>query len=29
MTSIFVLYPAGAKFDMDYYVKTHMPMVES
>lgn len=29
MTSVFVLYPVEAKFNMDYYVKTHMPMIES
>ena len=29
MTSLFVLYPAGSKFNTDYYVKTHMPLVES
>lgn len=30
MIKVSVLYPngAGAKFDMDYYVKSHMPMVQ-
>lgn len=29
MTSVFVLYPTGTKFNMDYYVKTRVPMVKS
>lgn len=31
MIKVSVLYPAGAntKFDMDYYTKSHMPMVQS
>jgi uncharacterized protein (TIGR02118 family) len=31
MIKVSVLYPAGAntKFDMDYYCKSHMPMVQS
>ncbi|MBX6420688.1 MAG: EthD family reductase [Sinobacteraceae bacterium] len=31
MIKVSVLYPyrAGAKFDMDYYCKTHMPMVKN
>ncbi|KAI0459082.1 hypothetical protein F5B21DRAFT_457116 [Xylaria acuta] len=29
MTYIFsVVYPQGAKFDMDYYLATHMPLVQ-
>ncbi|KAF2771118.1 hypothetical protein EJ03DRAFT_45811 [Teratosphaeria nubilosa] len=24
-----VLYPKGAKFNMDYYLSTHMPLVQS
>ena len=30
MIKVSVLYPAGAdtKFDMDYYCKSHMPMVQ-
>ncbi len=30
MVKVSVLYPAGenAKFDMDYYCKSHMPMVQ-
>jgi uncharacterized protein (TIGR02118 family) len=31
MIKVSVLYPyrAGAKFDMDYYCKTHLPMVKN
>ncbi|KAI7544036.1 hypothetical protein KC331_g7042 [Hortaea werneckii] len=27
MATISVLYPAGTKFDLDYYMATHMPLV--
>ncbi|WPG98084.1 Hypothetical protein R9X50_00087000 [Acrodontium crateriforme] len=26
--TVTVLYPAGAKFNMDYYLSTHMPLVK-
>lgn len=26
-STVTVLYPASTKFDMDYYLKTHMPLV--
>ncbi|CAJ2505467.1 Uu.00g128610.m01.CDS01 [Anthostomella pinea] len=26
--NISVIYPAGTKFDMDYYLKSHMPLVQ-
>lgn len=31
MTKVSVLYPngAGTRFDMDYYIETHMPMVKA
>ena len=31
MIKVSVMYPnsAGAKFDIDYYLKTHMPLVQS
>jgi uncharacterized protein (TIGR02118 family) len=28
MILVSVMYPAGAKFDVDYYLKTHMPLVK-
>ncbi|QIW97991.1 hypothetical protein AMS68_003509 [Peltaster fructicola] len=28
MATATVLYPQGAKFDMDYYLQTHMPLVQ-
>ncbi|KAK3720102.1 hypothetical protein LTR37_003925 [Vermiconidia calcicola] len=28
MATITVLYPQGAKFNMDYYMSTHMPLVQ-
>lgn len=28
MATVTVLYPKGCKFDMDYYMKTHMPLVQ-
>jgi len=27
MATVTVLYPKGVKFNMDYYIKSHMPMV--
>ncbi|KAI0014872.1 hypothetical protein F4780DRAFT_773925 [Xylariomycetidae sp. FL0641] len=27
--TVSVVYPAGTKFDMDYYLSTHMPLVQS
>jgi hypothetical protein len=27
-TQVLVQYPAGEAFDLDYYLKTHMPLVE-
>jgi len=29
MATITVLYPKGADFNMDYYMSTHMPLVQS
>ncbi|KAI0839634.1 hypothetical protein F5Y06DRAFT_11374 [Hypoxylon sp. FL0890] len=26
--TVSVVYPAGTKFDMDYYIKSHMPLVQ-
>jgi uncharacterized protein (TIGR02118 family) len=28
MILVSVMYPTGAKFDTDYYLKTHMPLVK-
>lgn len=28
MILVSVMYPTGAKFDIDYYLKTHMPLVK-
>ncbi|KAI1500907.1 hypothetical protein F5X99DRAFT_384839 [Biscogniauxia marginata] len=28
-TTVSVAYPAGTKFNMDYYLKSHMPLVQS
>jgi uncharacterized protein (TIGR02118 family) len=28
MILVSVMYPTGAKFDVDYYLKTHMPLVK-
>ncbi|KAK5123308.1 hypothetical protein LTR85_002738 [Meristemomyces frigidus] len=28
MATVTVLYPKGCKFDMDYYMSTHMPLVQ-
>lgn len=28
MILVSVMYPTGAKFDADYYLKTHMPLVK-
>lgn len=28
MILVTVMYPAGEKFDVDYYLKTHMPLVK-
>lgn len=28
MILVTVMYPAGEKFDIDYYLKTHMPLVK-
>ncbi|KAK4547007.1 hypothetical protein LTR36_001227 [Oleoguttula mirabilis] len=28
MATVTVLYPKGAKFDMDYYMAKHMPLVQ-
>lgn len=28
MATVTVVYPSGGKFDMDYYMSTHMPLVE-
>ncbi|KAH9907526.1 hypothetical protein F4778DRAFT_722317 [Xylariomycetidae sp. FL2044] len=27
--TVSVIYPAGTKFDMDYYLATHMPLVQA
>ncbi|KAI1071885.1 hypothetical protein NW752_001483 [Fusarium irregulare] len=29
MAQVLVVYPSGPSFDMDYYLKTHMPLVAS
>ncbi|KAI1400124.1 hypothetical protein F4819DRAFT_385577 [Hypoxylon fuscum] len=29
LTTVSVCYPAGAKIDMDYYLKHHMPLVQA
>jgi len=29
MATVTVLYPKGVKFNMDYYMSTHMPLVQS
>ncbi|KAF4455742.1 hypothetical protein F53441_1941 [Fusarium austroafricanum] len=29
MAQVLVVYPSGPSFDLDYYLKTHMPLVAS
>ncbi|KAL7622581.1 hypothetical protein AAE478_008088 [Parahypoxylon ruwenzoriense] len=29
LTTVSVVYPAGTKFDMAYYIATHMPLVQA
>ena len=29
MAQVLVVYPSGPSFDLDYYLKTHMPLVSS
>ena len=29
MFTVVVMYPAGGKFDLGYYMKTHMPLVDA
>ncbi len=28
MFNVYVMYPAGGTFDLDYYMKSHMPLVD-